>query len=243
MMKKITTTILFCLLFFSISFSQKGDFTLGLDYSQNNENYFYGYDVIYYPYGYYNTLNMNFQPRIGYFFNDNIEVGLAYKSGNNNNERKHISYNPSGTGDDYSYSNKSNNSYNFYSPYLKYYKNNMFISARLSIKESNNVDNNDYPIWTLDSNGVYIVNSVDNYEYRYNTKTTTTEISIGYVLSYNKKIFLEPSFSLRKEIGEVENTNIISNNSEFPDVTEIISPISDATHFRLNLSLSIRLGR
>ena len=84
----------------SISFSQKGDFTLGLDYSQNNENYFYGYDVIYYPYGYYNTLNMNFQPRIGYFFNDNIEVGLAYKSGNNNNERKHISYNPSGTGDD-----------------------------------------------------------------------------------------------------------------------------------------------
>ena len=53
MMKKITTTILFSLLFFSISFSQKGDFTLGLDYSQNNENYFYGYDVIYYIIMYY----------------------------------------------------------------------------------------------------------------------------------------------------------------------------------------------
>ena len=242
-MKKLIGTILFSILFITTSFSQKGDFTLGVDYSQNNQNSIYGYDIMYYPYGYYNTPNMNFQPRIGYFISDNIEIGLGYKSGDNEIERTYIAYNPSGIGENYNYSNKSNYTYNSYSPYLKYYKNNMFISARFSINETNNMDNNNYPIWTLDSNGVYIVNSVDNYEYRYNTKTTTTEISIGYVLSYNKKIFLEPSFSLRKEIGEVENTNIISNNSEFPDVTEIISPISDATHFRLNLSLSIRLGR
>ena len=43
-MMKIFITILFSLLFSTISFSQKGDFTLGLDYSQNNENYIYGYD-------------------------------------------------------------------------------------------------------------------------------------------------------------------------------------------------------
>ena len=242
-MKKIITTILFSLLFASISFSQKGDFTLGVEYSQNNQNYIYGYDIMYYPYGYYNTPNMNFQPRIGYFISDNIEIGLGYKSGNNDIERTYIAYNPSGTGENYSYSNKSNYSYNFYSPYLKYYKNNMFISARFSIKESNNMDNNDYPIWTLDSNGVYMVNSFDNYEYKYKSTTNTTEISVGYVLSYNDKIFFEPSFSVRKEIGEVESINIITTNSESPVVTEIISPITDATHFRLNLSLSIRLGR
>ena len=241
-MKKSLTTVLFSFLFFSISFSQKSDFTLGVDFSQNNQNYNYGYDI-YYPYGYYYGPTYNFQPRIGYFISDNIEIGLGYKSGKNDIERIYIAYNPSGTGDNYSYSNKSNYSYNFYSPYLKYYKNNMFISARLSIKESNNMDNNDYPIWTLDSNGVYMVNSFDNYEYKYNSQTTTTEISVGYILSYNDKIFFEPSFSVRKEIGEVESINIITTNSESPVVTETISPITDATHFRLNLSLSIRLGR
>mgnify|MGYP003950046857 FL=1 len=240
---KIFITILFSLLFSTISFSQKGDFTLGLDYSQNNENYIYGYDIMFYPYGYYNTANMNFQPRIGYFFSDNIEIGLGYKSGNNDIERTYISYNPSGTGENYSYSNRSNYSYNFYSPYFKYYINNMFISARLSIKESNNGDNNDYPIWNLDSNGVYMVNSFDNYEYKYNSHTTTTEISVGYLLRYNDKIFFEPSISVRKEIGEVESINIVTTNSESPVITEVISPITDANHFRLNLSLSIRLGR
>jgi len=241
---KIFITILFSLLFSTISFSQKGDFTLGLDYSQNNENYIYGYDIMFYPYGYYNTANMNFQPRIGYFFSDNIEIGLGYKSGNNDIERTYISYNPSGTGENYSYSNRSNYSYNFYSPYFKYYNNNnMFISARLSIKESNNGDNNDYPIWNLDSNGVYMVNSFDNYEYKYNSHTTTTEISVGYLLRYNDKIFFEPSISVRKEIGEVESINIVTTNSESPVITEVISPITDANHFRLNLSLSIRLGR
>jgi hypothetical protein len=242
-MMKIFITILFSLLFYTISFSQKGDFTLGLDYSQNNENYIYGYDIMFYPYGYYNTANMNFQPRIGYFFSDNIEIGLGYKSGNNDIERTYISYNPSGTGENYSYSNRSNYSYNFYSPYFKYYNNNMFISARLSIKESNNGDNNDYPIWNLDSNGVYMVNSFDNYEYKYNSHTTTTEISVGYLLRYNDKIFFEPSISVRKEIGEVESINIVTTNSESPVITEVISPITDANHFRLNLSLSIRLGR
>jgi hypothetical protein len=240
---KIITTILFSLIFSSISFSQKGNFTIGLDYSQNNENDIYGYDIMYYPYGYYNTINMNFQPRIGYFFSDNIEIGLAYKSGNNDIEKTYISYNPNGTGENYSYSNRSNYSYNFYSPYLKFYKNNMFISARFSIKESNNKDNNDYPIWTLDSNGVYMVNSFDNYEYKYNSHTTSTEISVGYVLRYNDKIFFEPSISIRKEIGEVKSINIVTTNSESPVITETISPITDANHFRLNLSLSIRLGR
>tara|TARA_B110000238_G_scaffold163630_1_gene178279 strand:- start:113 stop:472 length:360 start_codon:yes stop_codon:yes gene_type:complete len=119
----------------------------------------------------------------------------------------------------------------------------MFISARLSIKESNNGDNNDYPIWNLDSNGVYMVNSFDNYEYKYNSHTTTTEISVGYLLRYNDKIFFEPSISVRKEIGEVESINIVTTNSESPVITEVISPITDANHFRLNLSLSIRLGR
>ena len=241
-MKRIIATILFSLLFSSISFSQKGDFTLGVDYSQNNQNSIYGYDI-YYPYGYYYTPNINFQPRIGYFISDNIEIGLGYKSGDNEIERTYIAYNPSGLGDNYNYSNTSNYTYNFYSPYLKYYKNNMFISARFSIIETNNMDNNNYPIWDLDSNGVYMVNSFDNYEYKYKSKTNTTEISIGYVLSYNDKIFFEPSFSVRKEIGEVESINIITTNSESPVVTEIISPITDATHFRLNLSLSIRLGR
>tara|TARA_B110000238_G_scaffold185484_1_gene213767 strand:- start:206 stop:565 length:360 start_codon:yes stop_codon:yes gene_type:complete len=119
----------------------------------------------------------------------------------------------------------------------------MFISARFSIKESNNKDNNDYPIWTLDSNGVYMVNSFDNYEYKYNSHTTSTEISVGYVLRYNDKIFFEPSISIRKEIGEVKSINIVTTNSESPVITETISPITDANHFRLNLSLSIRLGR
>ena len=43
-MKKLIGTILFSILFITTSFSQKGDFTLGLDYSQNNQNYIYGYD-------------------------------------------------------------------------------------------------------------------------------------------------------------------------------------------------------
>ena len=49
-MKKLIGTILFSILFISTSFSQKGDFTLGVDYSQNNQNYIYGYDIMYYPY-------------------------------------------------------------------------------------------------------------------------------------------------------------------------------------------------
>jgi len=83
----------------------------------------------------------------------------------------------------------------------------------------------------------------DNYEYKYNSHTTTTEISVGYLLRYNDKIFFEPSISVRKEIGEVESINIVTTNSESPVITEVISPITDANHFRLNLSLSIRLGR
>ena len=59
----------------------------------------------------------------------------------------------------------------------------------------------------------------------------------------NDKIFFEPSISVRKEIGEVESINIVTTNSESPVITEVISPITDANHFRLNLSLSIRLGR
>jgi hypothetical protein len=241
-MKNLLTTVLFSFLFFSISFSQKSDFTLGVDFSQNNQNYNYGYDI-YYPYGYYYGPTYNFQPRIGYFISDNIEIGLGYKSGKNDIERTYIAYNPSGLGENYNYSNTSNYSYVSYSPYVKYYINNMFISARYSINETKNMDDSNYPIWALDTNGVYMVSSFDNYQYNYSTKTKTTEISVGYKLSYNDKIFFEPSFSVRNETGEVVSENIITTNLQDPEITEITSPISDGNHFRVNLAVSIRLGK
>tara|TARA_B100000767_G_C19370988_1_gene371882 strand:- start:225 stop:458 length:234 start_codon:yes stop_codon:yes gene_type:complete len=60
------------------------------------------------------------------------------------------------------------------------------------------------PIWKIDTNSVYYLEGVDVNEYNYTIKNVITEISEGYVLSYNDKIFFEPSVSVVNQTADVE---------------------------------------
>jgi len=241
-MKKLIGTILFSILFITTSFSQKGDFTLGVDYSQNNYDYYYGYDIMY-PYGYYGS-TYNFQPKVGYFISDNIEIGLGYKSGEHYRETQSISYNPSGIGENHMYINSSDDKYKSLSPYVKYYFNSMFVSARFSLNETSNYNVYHNPVWITDTIGMYYVDGLDINEYNYTNQNVSSEISVGYVLSYNDKIFFEPSVSVINQTGEVES--IVTATTTDGVVTETSNydfPKSESTRFKLNIGISIRLGK
>lgn len=241
-MKKFIGTLLLVLLFVTTSTAQKGKFTLGADYNQNNQNYYYGYDIMY-PYGYYGAA-YNIQPKVGYFIADNIEIGLGYRSGEHYRETQSISYSPNGAGENYMYINSSDDTYRSLSPYVKYYFNSMFISARLSLNETSNNNLYHSPIWITDTSGVYFVEGVDINEYNYTNQDVSAEISVGYVLSYNDKIFFEPSVSVINQTGEVES--IVTTTTTDGVVTEISNydfPKSESTRFKLNIGISIRLGK
>lgn len=221
--------------------AQKGQFTLGVDWSQNNQNFLYSYEI--YPYGYYGP-TYNFQPKVGYFIADNIEIGLGYKSGEYYRETETVSYNPNGVGENYSYINSTNDTYKSISPYVKYYFNSMFVSARFSLNETSNYNLYNNPVWELDTNGQYYVNGMDQNEYNYTNQSINTEITVGYVLSYNDKLFFEPSVSVVNTTGDVES--VVTNTSSEGIVTETSHydfPKSESTQFRLNIGVSLRLGK
>ena len=240
-MKKLIGTILFSILFVSTSFSQKGKFTLGVDYQGTNNNNIYAYDI--YAYGYYGA-TYNFQPRIGYFITDNIEIGLGYKSGENYRESELISDNPNGVGENYEHIYSWDDTYRSFSPYLKYYFSSMFVSARISLNENSNSNSYQNPIWLSDTNGIYYLEGLDVNEYNYTNKSIGTEISVGYILSYNDKIFLEPSVSVINQTGNVEHiTTTTTIDGVVTETSNYNSPNSESTHLRLNLSVSLRLGK
>ena len=237
-MKKLIGTILFSILFVSTSFSQKGKFTLGLDFQGSNNN-IYAYDI----YAYYGA-TYNFQPRIGYFITDNIEIGLGYKSGENYRESELISDNPNGVGENYEHIYSWDDTYRSFSPYVKYYFSSMFVSARFSLNENSNSNSYQNPIWLSDTNGIYYLEGLDVNEYNYTNKSIGTEISLGYVLSYNDKIFLEPSVSVINQTGNVEHiTTTTTIDGVITETSNYNSPNSESTHLRLNLSVSLRLGK
>ena len=237
-MKKLIGTILFSILFVSTSFSQKGKFNLGLDFQGSNNN-IYAYDI----YAYYGA-SYNFQPRIGYFITDNIEIGLGYKSGENYRESELISDNPNGVGENYEHIYSWDDTYRSLSPYVKYYFSSMFVSARISLNENSNSNSYQNPIWLSDTNGIYYLEGLDVNEYNYTNKSIGTEISVGYILSYNDKIFLEPSVSVINQTGNVEHiTTTTTIDGVVTETSNYNFPNSESTHLRLNLSVSLRLGK
>jgi hypothetical protein len=237
-MKKILVTLIISSFSLGMTFAQKGKITLGVDYSSNATQQIYAYDI-YYPYGNYGQ-TYKFEPRVGYFIYDNVEIGFGFKAGDNEEERTLQSYNQFG-GDNYEYENTSNYDYKVFSPYVKYYVNNLFFSARFSVEKRNDKHLNNYPIWEADTNGVSTVVGMDHYNYSTQTLRKSSVFSIGYVLAYNEKLFFEPSISMRKDFGEVKN---ISDNDFLigEDVnTESTSPINNATQFSLNIAVGLRL--
>ena len=240
-MRKIA--LLFLIVSLSTSlFAQKGKITLGLDYHKMDNPYVYNYFL--YPYGYYGP-TYSFEPKVGYFLSDNVELGLGFKSGDDEIEHKYISSNPSGNGEVYLYNNISKSSYRTFSPYLKYYRSNFFVSARLSLNSFTNEYDNAYPVWEADINGDYSVIGLDRAEYISTTTTKTTSLKIGYALKYNEKLIFEPSFGVSKIFGEVvsKNTNTFADGSPAVIMPRTTSPISNATHFSVNLGVSLRLGK
>jgi len=85
---------------------------------------------------------------------------------------------------------------------------------------------------------------VDVNEYNYTNKSIGTEISVGYVLSYNDKIFFEPSVSVVNLTGNVENISTTTTaDGVVTETSNYNFPNSESTHLRLNLSVSLRLGK
>jgi len=239
-MKKILLTLIILSFSLGITFAQKGKITLGVDYSTTNAQQMYAYELFYpYGYGYYGQ-SYKFEPRVGYFIYDNIEIGFGFKAGDNEEKRTLQSYNQF-DGDNYEYENTSNYDYKVFSPYVKYYLNNLFFSARFSLEKRNDKQLNNYPIWEADTNGVNSVVGMDYYNYSTQTLRKSTVFSIGYVLAYNEKLFFEPSISIRKDFREVNN----KSDNDFligEDInTESTSPINNATHFSLNIAVGLRL--
>ena len=179
-MKKIA--LLFLIVSLSPSlFAQKGKITLGLDYHKMDNPYVYNYFL--YPYGYYGP-TYSFEPKVGYFLSDNVELGLGFKSGDDEIEYKYISSNPSGNGEVYLYNNISKSSYRTFSPYLKYYKSNFFVSARLSLNSFTNEYDNAYPVWEADINGDYSVIGLDRADYKSTTTKFYTQADfVSFILS------------------------------------------------------------
>ena len=235
-MKKIALLFLMVSLGTSL-FAQKGKITLGLDYHKMNNPYVY-YSIMY-PYGYYGP-TYSFEPKVGYFISDNVEVGLGFKSGDDEIDYEYASSNPSGNGEVYLYNNISKSSYRIFSPYLKYYKSNFFVSARLSLNSFTNEYDNAYPVWEADS-----VIGLDESDYKSTTTTKTTSLKIGYALKYNEKLIFEPSIGVSKIFGEVvnESTNTYADGRPPVVLPKTTSPISNATHFSVNLAVSLRLGK
>jgi len=235
-MKKIA--LLFLIVSLSTSlFAQKGKITLGLDYHKMDNPYVY--NSLMYPYGYYGP-TYSFEPKVGYFISDNVEVGLGFKSGDDEIDYEYASSNPSGNGEVYLYNNISKSSYRIFSPYLKYYKSNFFVSARLSLNSFTNEYDNAYPVWEADS-----VIGLDESDYKSTTTTKTTSLKIGYALKYNEKLIFEPSIGVSKIFGEVvnESTNTYADGRPPVVLPKTTSPISNATHFSVNLAVSLRLGK
>jgi len=239
-MKKMLLTLIISSFSLGITFAQKGKITLGVDYSTSASQQVYAYDL-YYPYGY-SGHTYKLEPRVGYFVYDNIEIGFGFKAGDNEEERSFISYNQFG-GENYVYENNSNYDYKVFSPYVKYYINNLFFSARFSLEKRNDKQLNNYPIWETDANGVNSVVGMDHYSYSTRAIRKSSVFSVGYVLAYNEKLFFEPSISIRKDFGEVKN----KSDNDFligEDINnESTSPINSATHFSLNIAVGLRLGK
>lgn len=239
-MKKLIGTLLLSCLFIVTTNAQKGKFTLGLDCKGSNNN-IYAYDD--YSFGYYGA-TYNFQPKIGYFITDNIEIGLGYKSGENYRESELISDNPNGVGENYEHIYSWDDTYRSFSPYVKYYFSSMFVSARISLNENSNSNSYQNPIWMSDTNGIYYLEGLDLNEYNYTNKRIGTEISVGYILSYNDKIFLEPSVSVVNQTGNVEHISTTTTlDGVVTETSNYNSPNSESTHLKLNLSVSLRLGK
>jgi len=235
-MKKIALLFLMVSLGTSL-FAQKGKITLGVDYHKMDNPYVY--NSLVYPYGYYGP-TYSFEPKVGYFISDNVEVGLGFKSGDDEIDYEYASSNPSGNGEVYLYNNISKSSYRIFSPYLKYYKSNFFVSARLSLNSFTNEYDNAYPVWEADS-----VIGLDEADHKSTTTTKTTSLKIGYALKYNEKLIFEPSIGVSKIFGEVESENTTTYADGRPPVVspKTTSPISNATHFSVNLAVSLRLGK
>ena len=240
-MKKIALLFLMVSLGTSL-FAQKGKITLGVDYHKMDNPYVY--NSLVYPYGYYGP-TYSFEPKVGYFISDNVEVGLGFKSGVDEIDYEYASSNPSGNGEVYLYNNISKSSYRIFSPYLKYYKSNFFVSARLSLNSFTNEYDNAYPVWEADINGDYSVIGLDEADYKSTTTTKTTSLKIGYALEYNEKLIFEPSIGVSKIFGEVvnESTNTYADGRPPVVLPKTTSPISNATHFSVNLAVSLRLGK
>ena len=68
-MKKISI-LFFTIVLSTTIFAQKGKVTLGVDYHKVDNPYVYNF--VLYPYGYYGP-TYSFEPKVGYFFSDNIE--------------------------------------------------------------------------------------------------------------------------------------------------------------------------
>jgi len=235
-MKKIA--LLFLIVSLSPSlFAQKGKITLGVDYHKMDNPYVY--NSLMYPYGYYGP-TYSFEPKVGYFISDNVELGLGFKSGDDEIDYEYASSNPSGNGEVYLYNNISKSSYRIFSPYLKYYKSNFFVSARLSLNSFTNEYDNAYPVWEADS-----VIGLDESDYKSTTTTKTTSLKIGYALKYNEKLIFEPSIGVSKIFGEVvnESTNTYADGRPPVVLPKTTSPISNATHFSVNLAVILRLGK
>ena len=240
-MKK--TSILFFTFILSTSiFAQKGKVTLSLDYYKSDDPYAYNY--ILYPYGYYGS-TYNFEPKFGYFLTNNLEFGLGFKSGDDENDYQYSSSNPSNNEEIYFYNNISKSSFLAFSPYLKFYRNNFFISARFSLNNLRTENRNTNPVWELDSNDLYSLIGLDKGEYIKKTSAQKTTLKIGYVLKYNQRLVFEPSFGLSTISGEVvsENINTYADGSPTIIMPKTISPISKAWYLNIYLGVSLRLGK
>ena len=240
-MKKISI-LFFTIVLSTTIFAQKGKVTLGVDYHKVDDPYVYNF--VLYPYGYYGP-TYSFEPKVGYFLSDNVEIGLGLKSGDDEIDYEYTSSNPSLNGEVYLYNNISKSSYRTFSPYLKYYRSNFFVSARLSLNSFTNEYDNAYPVWEADINGDYSVIGLDRAEYISTTTTKTTSLKIGYALKYNEKLIFEPSFGVSKVFGEVvnESTNTYADGRPPVVLPKTTSPISNAAHFSVNLAVSLRLGK
>ncbi len=241
MMKKIG--LLFVVLVIgTASYAQKGKISIGVDYVKVDNSYIYSYDL--YPYGYYGP-SYSFEPRVGWFVSDNVEIGLGFKKGDNEVEYEYTSRNPSGNGDDFTYNNMQSYSYKTFSPYVKYYKNDFFVSARISLSSKSGSYNSLNPVWEADTNGFYKVVGYDKYISETSSFVKTTSFSIGYVLSYNDRLFFEPSLGIKTNYGEVEskNENEFYYDSSIQEDNTVVSPISNSSQLSINLAVSLRLGK
>ena len=240
-MKKISL-LFFTIILSTIIFAQKGIVTLAVDYYKSDDPFAYNY--ILYPYGYYGS-TYNFEPKFGYFLSNNIEVGLGFKSGDNENDYQYSSSNPSNNEEIYFYNNISKSSFLAFSPYIKYYRNNFFISARFSLNNLRTENKNTNPVWEIDSNGVYNLIGLDIGEYMSKTSAQKTTLKIGYVLKYNQRLVFEPSFGVSTTSGEVisENNNTYADGSPTIIMPQTISPISKALYFNIYLGVNLRLGK